>query len=162
MPVATVEIEVVKIHATQLRVIGDSAPGDMRTTRTDKDFLWRDLQGSVPQKFDKAPPGVYSEVELQLGGEDAVLVTGRAARAGNLFPFEIRSKASIPVNIAVNTELVAREFATSTIEVDVAAFIEDVNWDAVPLTTDERLFIGDGDPEMTSVVANVRTAFKGN
>ena len=166
MPAPTVEIELARIHTSKIRILGDSAPGDMRTTRTDDtparccNFIWQESLGAVPQLFPSAPPGVYSELDLDLGGELALVVTGRASRGGTLFPFEVRSDADIPVNIPVNIELIAREFATAKIEVDVAAFIKDVDWDTVSPTPDGRLFIGDGDPGMATVVPNVATAFK--
>lgn len=160
MPTPSVELRVVSLHMSTIRVLGDSAPGDMRTTRTDAEFIWQESLGAVPQLFKLAPPGVYSEVELDLGGERAIHATGYAVRGGNLLPFEIQSNGELSVNIAVNTLLAGREFATTKIEVDVASFIEDIDWDAVPITTDGRLFIGDGDSAMPGVLAKVPPAFK--
>jgi hypothetical protein len=164
MPQATVEITRLVIGMKTIRAIGDAAPGDMRTTRTDLELEWRDNLMPVPHLFPMAPPGVYSTVELRVGDSTksaaAIDIVGRATRGGNLVPFEIESQTSeVPISIAVSTVLTPRTIATTTIEVDVAALVEDIVWDSVPLTTEGRLYIGDGDPGMASVVSEIATAF---
>ncbi|MBA3498904.1 MAG: hypothetical protein M4D80_27450 [Myxococcota bacterium] len=169
MPEPTIEITRVTIGVKNLRAIGDAAPGDLRTTRTDAepnniDLDFYDSFVPVPQLFRDAPPGVYSSVELRVAdsrlASAAIDVLGRASRGGNLVPFEVKCALSeVPITIAVNTVLMPRMLATTTIEVDVAWLVKDIDWDAVPLTAEGRLFVGDGDPEMASVVSNVATAF---
>ena len=169
MPDSKVEINYVLVSVKTLRAIGDAAPGDMRTTRTDAapnniDLDFHDGFVPIPQLFPEAPPGVYSSVQLQISdsrlASAAIDVIGRASRGGNLIPFEVKSALSeVPINIAVNTVLMPRVIGTTTIEVDVARLVKDIDWDSVPLTTEGRLFVGDGDPEMASVVSNVAAAF---
>jgi len=165
MPVSNIEITKVVVGATSIRAIGDAAPGDLRTTWTAYSFEWRDNLMPIPILFRDAPPGVYSELELHvddsMASSVAINVIGRALRNGNLVPFEIdNSDASVPVAIAISTVLAPRVIATTTIEVDIADFVDDVDWDAVPLTTDGKLYIGDGDPQMANVVKNIAGAFK--
>jgi hypothetical protein len=171
MPAPTIEITRVTFGVKLLRAIGDAAPGDMRTTRTDDepshniDLEFANSLGPVPQLFRDAPPGVYSTLELRIADSRqaaaAIEVTGRASRGGNLVPFEIKSASSIvPIAVAVNTELMPRMLATATIQLDVAHLVENIDWDNVPLTGEGILFVGDGDAEMASVVSNVATAFK--
>lgn len=170
MPDPTIAITTVTFGVKVLRAIGDAAPGDMRTTRTDDeaenniDLDFRDGYVPIPQLFRDAPPGVYSTVELRVADSrtalSAIEVTGRASRGGNLVPFQIKSAASIiPISVAVNTELMPRMLATATIQLDVAHLVKDIDWDAVPLTGEGTLLVGDGDAEMASVVSNVATAF---
>ena len=164
MPEATVEITKVVIGMRTIRAIGDAAPGDMRTTRTDVELEWRDNLMPIPHLFPMAPPGVYSMVELRVGDSSksaaAIDIAGRATRGGNLVPFEIENLVSeVPIAITVNTVLPPRMIATTTIAVDVAALVEDIDWDSVPLTAEGRLYIGDGDPGMASVVSHIATAF---
>jgi hypothetical protein len=170
MPDPTIEITTVTFGVKILRAIGDAAPGDMRTTRTDDDdnnnidLAFANSLGPVPQLFREAPPGVYSTVELRIAdsrtASSAIEVTGRASRGGNLVPFEIKSATSIvPISIAVYTELMPRMLSTATIELDVAGLVKNIDWDTVPLTGGGTLAIGDGDSAMASVVSNVATAF---
>ena len=164
MPTADVEITKVVLGATQIRAIGDAAPGDMRTTRPSYEFEWRDNLMPIPFTFRNAPPGLYSTVELRVSDSEdsssAISVLGRARRAGDLVPFEITSlAASVPITVAVDTVLPPREIAVATIEVDVAMLIAAIDWDGVPLTGDGRLYVTDGDAPMASVVAALGSAF---
>ena len=171
MPAPTIEITTVTFGVKILRAIGDAAPGDVRTTRTDDaaennniDLDFYENYVPIPQLFRDAPPGVYSTVELRVAdsrtASSAIEVTGRASRGGNLVAFQIKSAASVvPISVAVNTELMPRMLATTTIELDVAHLVKDIDWDTVPLTGEGTLLVGDGDPEMASVVSNVSTAF---
>ncbi len=165
MPDADVEVTKVVLGAATIRAIGDAAPGDLRTTRTDYQFEWRDNLMPIPVLLPQAPPGVYSEVELRIApsaaSADAVNIIGRANRGGTLVPFEIDNNTStIPISVTVHTELAPRQIAVTSIEVDVAALVDSIDWSAVPLTTDGRLYITDGDPAMASVVASLGTAFR--
>jgi hypothetical protein len=75
--------------------------------------------------------------------------------------FEIKNTtADVSVAIPINTDLAPRELDTTSIEVDVASLISGIDWDAVPLTGEGNLFIGDGDPQMAGVVAKLATAFR--
>jgi len=167
MPDADVEITRVTLGARALRAIGDAAPGDMRTTRDHYEFVWPgDSTIPIPILFPDAPPGLYSRIELRvadssLGGvADAVNIIGRARKGGNLVPFEIKNMtADIPVTVTVETVLAPRVIAMTTIEVDVAALVDDVDWDAVPVGPGGVLFIGDSDPEMVEVTKDIATSF---
>lgn len=159
-----VVIERVTLGVRNLRAIGDAAPGDLRTTRTDLEFDWHDNQTAVPYLLPMAPPGVYSTIDLQIADSAtlpaALVVAGRVARGGDLVPFEIRSlTADIPIQVAVHAELPPRAIVVTSIEVDVASFVADIDWDALPLTGEGRLAIADGDPDMTTVISHVATAF---
>ena len=164
MPDVDVEITKVTMGARAIRAIGDAAPGDMRTTRSSYEFEWRDNLMPIPLTFSAAPPGLYSTVELDVADSDAsttaLTILGRTRRAGDLVPFEIVNfTANVPITVAVETVLPPREIAVVSIEVDVAALIAAIDWSAIPLTGDGRLYMTDGDPQMDSVIAAVATAF---
>jgi hypothetical protein len=119
----------------------------------------------IPLLFRDAPPGVYSELDLHVvksvESADALNITGRALHNGTLVPFEIDSNdIEVPVSVTITAQLAPRTITTLTIEVDVASLVDDVDWDAVPLTTDGKLFIGDADAQMSNVVPNLTGAFK--
>lgn len=164
-----VDINYVLFGTKTLRLIGDAAPGDLRTTRTDVQFEWRvEPNGPVvpvPQLFGMAPPGMYSTLDLRVGDTEktaaALLVRGRVSRGGNFVPFEIQSVAAdVPVGVSVSMALPPRTLATLTIELDVAKLVDDVDWDAVPLTGEGNLFIGDGTPQMSAVTSEIAGAFR--
>lgn len=164
MPTPDVEITRVVIGATTIRAIGDAAPGDVRTTRPEYVFEWRDNLSPIPFLYDDAPPGHYSSVELAINNSristEAIGIIGRARRAGNLVPFEISNRESeIPIAIAINTVLDPRKIAVVMIEVDVASLVANIDWASVPLTSDGKLEIRDGDAQMQPVVAAAANAF---
>ena len=164
MPTADVEIDKVTIGATSIRAIGDAAPGDMRTTRTQYQFEWRDNLNPIPILFTTAPPGLYSQLDFHVNDSSvsatAVDIIGRARRGGMLVPFEIDNKDSeIPIDIDINTLLGPREIAVTTIELDIASLVENIDWASIPLTTDGRLYITDGDAAMSNVVSKLTSAF---
>lgn len=163
-----VVIERLVLGVTMLRAIGDAAPGDVRTTRTDDKlpaFEWKDSQNPVPHLFPDAPPGMYSTVELRVAdsihADVAVSVSGRVPRGGNVVPFEVTSiVANVPISVAVTTLLPPRGIETTTIEVDVADLVEDIDWGQVPLSGEGRLFIGDGDAQMSKMTSQIAGAFR--
>lgn len=163
-----VVIERVVLGITVLRAIGDAAPGDLRTTRTEDklgDFEWSNGLSPIPHLFEEAPPGMYSTVELRVArsvrANAAVDIFGRVPRAGTVVPFEIKAVApNVSVSVDVNKVLPPRRLETITIQLDVESLVEDIDWAAVPLTGEGRLFIGDGDPEMSKVTSQIKGAFK--
>ncbi|HLL20889.1 MAG TPA: hypothetical protein VK427_02110 [Kofleriaceae bacterium] len=164
MAAPTVEILSVTIGMKSLRAIGDSAPGDLSTTRLDRELVWSETRTPIPQLFPHAPPGLYSRVEIRIAdwpaASAAIGVTGRAVRAGTLVPFEIKGESiDVPIDVVVNTQLQPREFVISTIQVDVAALVRDIDWNTVPLTGDGKIVIGDGDPALAGVVSRLPMMF---
>jgi hypothetical protein len=167
MPSSDVEIQRVVLGSVLVRVIGDAAPGDVRTTRSNFKFDFD--PNPVPITFVDAPTGLYSMLDLRIArvaeppaqASDACNIFGRVVRAGNSVKFEIKNTtADVSVAIPINTDLAPRELDTTSIEVDVASLISGIDWDAVPLTGEGNLFIGDGDPQMAGVVAKLATAFR--
>lgn len=165
IPEQGVEITLAVLGVQTIRAIGDAAPGDVRTTRTNlKDHEWSENTVPIPQLFPLAPPGVYSTIELRVADSSvssaAIIIGGRVTRGGNVVPFEIQSTSTdVAIEVNVNTVLAPRQLATTTVAVDFGKVIGDIDWATVPLTTDGRLFIGDGDADMASVVANLKIAF---
>jgi hypothetical protein len=164
-----VDINYVQLGAKMIRVIGDAAPGDVRTTRTAIEFEWMDTPAGptvpIPHLFEQAPPGMYSTLDLRVGDSEksdaALLIRGRVSRGGNVVPFEVQSLAAdIPVAVSIAMALPPRALATLSIELDVASLIEDVDWNAIPLTGEGRVFLGDGDPQMSKVISELDGAFR--
>lgn len=164
-----VAIERVLVGAKLMRVLGDAAPGDVRTTRTGIDFEWKvtSTGPTVPiaHLFELAPPGMYSTLELRVGDDDeteaAFIMGGRVSRNGNVVPFEIKTlSADLPITVPITLTLPPRMQQTLTIQLDTPSLVEDVDWDAVPLTGEGNLFIGDGDAQMAKVTTELANAFK--
>jgi hypothetical protein len=164
-----VDINYVLFGAKTMRVIGDAAPGDLRTTRTAIEFEWMDTPAGptvpIPHLFEQAPPGMYSTLDLRVGDSEksdaAILIRGRVSRGGNVLPFEVQSLAAdLPVAVSISMVLPPRALATLTIELDVAELLEDIDWDAVPLTGEGRVFLGDGDPQMSKVTSEIAGALR--
>ena len=57
-------LEVATFALDRLRVVGDAAPGDPRTTASATELRWDDVTKPPEVSFPNAPGGVYSQLSL--------------------------------------------------------------------------------------------------
>lgn len=102
------ELLEVKLRMKSLRMVGDSAPDDVRTNKQQFDLKWKETSSPDPTKFDKAPLGSYTSVKTRLDGDAAASfeLEGRALVNGIWYPFEIEDSQvySQTLPIAVTLE----------------------------------------------------------
>jgi hypothetical protein len=160
MVTSEVIVEEVRLEASSLRLIGDSAaPGDARTTRAPIDLRW--VAGNMPadSDLDAAPSGLYSRVEIGTGGSDEQLfIRGRARVRGEYRDFEVEDQRShaIVKNIALN--LAPGEHATIPVSVQLSVIVA-----AIPFNDLEddggTLVFPDNDPRLGAVWTALDASF---
>ena len=130
----------VRLDLRDLRAIGDSAPGDERTSRDQLDLRWEDRDEPVPLVFEHAPPGLYSSLQFDIGGDgqgNAFLIRGTVVRDGMTLPFEISDQSALPVSVPLAFELQAGETRTIDVSLAIGAAVGDIDWSMVELDEGE-------------------------
>jgi hypothetical protein len=123
-------IEEAVLTLAQVRAIGDSAPGDARTSADRLTLSW-DEGEAEELEFPQAPPGFYAQLLAEL---TAFEITGTLQISGDRVPFHI-AQAGVGLEIAVGLdglELEPGMDRTVTITVELGDVIEAVDWDQVP------------------------------
>src|SRR5262249_41556401 len=115
-----VRVDEVRVYWRDVRAIGDSAPGDYRTSIATLDLDWQGNNMPAPLAVPQAPPGLYSRLEARAGGgEKAYEIRGVVAlNGGGMESFEISDEAnesiSIPLTgVMVNTARVTARITLS-------------------------------------------------
>ena len=104
------ELHEVKLRMKSLRLVGDSAPDDVRTNKQQFDLKWKETSSPDPTKFDKAPLGSYTSVKTRLDGDaDASFeLSGRAMVNGTWYPFVIEDSQvysqTLPVTVTLEPD----------------------------------------------------------
>jgi hypothetical protein len=149
-------VEEVRLQASSLRLIGDSAaPGDMRTTRAPIDLRWSSNNMPPDVELGAAPPGLYSRVEIGTGGSDEHLtITGRARVRGEYRDFEIEDQRPHAIVKNLVLSLAPGQRATIPVTVDVAVIIAAVPFNDLD-EDDGTLVFPDRDPRLGAVWAAV-------
>ena len=158
-----VTVDDLRISLRDVRAIGDSAPGDSRTSVPQLVLDWGDSGAPGPLFFPLAPPGIYSTFEARLGApagtdEDRFEIRGQVSLGGELVDFRIENEdASDLVGVSLDGLEVGAAARTVTIGVSVA-FLAGVPWSDLPRDDDE-IEIGPGHPAMAGIVAGLRAGF---
>lgn len=118
-------VDEVRLQASSLRLIGDSAaPGDPRTTRAPLDLRWSDNNAAGDSELGAAPPGLYSRIEIGTGGSDEHLVIkGEVRVQGNWRDFEIEDERAHAIVKNIVLALAPGEHKTIPVTVDVAVIL---------------------------------------
>ena len=156
----------VRIDLENVRAIGDSAPGDERTTRDELSLAWSAGDGDddependpVVVSFDQAPPGLYSHVLVQLTHYQ---LEGTVDIEDNDRDFDIDDTPSSPLAISIalgGVTLEAGETRQLTIDVACGAAVVDTPWDQVE-PEDGDLEVGSSSPHIGGIRARMESAF---
>ena len=163
-----------RLELENVRVIGDAAPGDERTTEAFVLLAWPDGAGDggggearrgdgdgagegegddaeVRIVFPSAPPGIYSRVLCQVTRYE---LSGTVELGETTAPFAIVDQPATPLSVSIDLGGVLLE-ANATgriqIEVDVDEAILAPDWDQVDADGEGVLRIGSGSPQIGAV-----------
>lgn len=160
---ADLRVDDVRLQASSLRVIGDSAaPGDARTSRAPIDLRWRDNSG-VPEapadiELDAAPAGLYSRIELGTGGSaEHLTIKGEVRVRGEWRDFEIEDERAHAVVKNIVLALAPGQHATIPITIDLDVLLAAVPFDDLP-SDDGTIVFPDNDPRLDAVWAALDTS----
>lgn len=164
-PITTADntiIDRIDMRAASVRAIGDAAPGDGRTTRFDYRLRWDGSDRPEPIRFEEAPVGLYSSVDLDLAAEgdaSSIEIAGECTRNGSRVDFEIESEAALSIAITTNEMLAPGGSAAIEIAVAIEAAVAAIDWDAESLDGEGDVTIDDDSAAMTQILAALRTSF---
>jgi hypothetical protein len=151
-----------ELHITysSVQVVGDAAPGDDRTTRRTTELEWDADGAPPPTEFPEAPPGLYSRLELGVGGSaETIEIDGEVDLGGIWTPFEIRDEYPNPVSLPLAVDLRPGMVTTLPLEIDVGAVLAVVPFADLP-RRDDHLELGRDDPRMVGVRAALVAAIR--
>ncbi len=159
-PVGTrFHVDEVRVYWHDVRAIGDSAPGDSRTSRDSLDLSWQSGASPGPLAFPQAPPGIYSVLEARIGGgRRSCEIKGTVTlRDGGTESFEIDDETLESISIPLSGVVVNTATVTTTVTLSLA-FLSSVDWDRL---WDDRhdLRIEAGDPEAAAISAALAGSF---
>ena len=179
-----------RLELENVRVIGDAAPGDERTTEAFVLLAWPDAgddgedaedepqaggaeddggggegdaegdEAEVRIVFASAPPGIYSRVLCQVTRYE---LSGTVQLGETTAPFAIVDQPATPLSVSIDLGGVLLEANTSSriqIEVDVDEAILAPAWDQIDPDGEGVLRIGAGSPEIDAVRAALLDEFE--
>jgi hypothetical protein len=139
-----VQVDRLDLTFFDLRLLGDSAPGDERTSATEVQLEFREA-GKNPeaQIFEDAPPGRYSSFKASLGADDGegpghfrirgkVMPGGGGGGGGGPIKFDLELEQTVAVSRALDFELPAGGRVTLDVGLDLAAVLAGIDWDELP------------------------------
>jgi hypothetical protein len=153
-----VSVERIRLDLRDVRVIGDSAPGDQRTSKARLELDWHEGDWPEPTYFPDAPPGLYSKLAFVVqapGDEPGLEVLGTVDREGGAVPFEIELDAALDVDLPIHVVLEPGGSATITVECDFAAALAVVDFDALPVE-DGKLVLESGSEQAEAFLDALR------
>lgn len=141
----------------QVRAIGDSAPGDARTSADQLTLSWQD--GEIEElDFPQAPPGFYAQLLAELTSFE---IEGTLQISGDRVPFRIaESGADLEIAVGLDgLELEPGMDRTIRITVDLGDVIEAVEWDRVPEGDDGWRRVSPESEDMATVRERLQDGF---
>lgn len=154
-------IDRVRINLRDLRVVGDAAPGN----ETYVAALALDLRDTeaIETYLDRAPPGMYSALEFSVDGgadeEASWEMLGTVDLGGEIVDWQIEDEGMLPVDLAlVGLDLPAGETRTIAVDLDAAAVVDDLDWEALE-GNEDRITIDEDSPLMPALRGRLVDAF---
>jgi hypothetical protein len=142
----------------RLRIVGDAAPGDPRTTITSREIAWSVDALPAPIAFPDAPGGVYSQLSLRIDG----LVAGPSIEVqGTVMNTAYRIVDDMPtaITLAIDATFSPPSPTAIRLAVDFAAVLQAINFTAIT-PENGRIELDNADPQMalfrTTLVENIR------
>jgi hypothetical protein len=89
----------------RVRVVGDAAPGDPRTTASGFELLWDDVRRPAELSFPDAPGGLYSQLSLLVDGHVAgpsIVLRGHARVGGTDYEYRITDDSPVSATLAID------------------------------------------------------------
>jgi hypothetical protein len=156
----TVTLDTIELHLRDLRVTGDAAPGDDRTTVPSVDLGWSDGNTPGSTLFAAAPPGLYSHVAFSLEQDlgEGYRLNGTVQVGSTTYPFEIEDERPVAVSLPMSVTLDAGGTATETVRASFHDVVTGVDWTQVSL--DDGTLRIEGGAQLDGVRVRMQEAFQ--
>jgi hypothetical protein len=148
----------VEIRLEDVRVIGDAALGDERTSVGALELEW-ESKDTIYVRFPQAPPGMYSQL---LGDVVSYEISGTIEIDGESKSFTIgEEEANFGFSEGLsNVNLEPSAALELPVRVDIAKVIREINWRDVGEGEEGKLRIGEGSSEIDSVRGKLKEMFE--
>jgi hypothetical protein len=106
-PFGAVTVDEMRVWLRDVRAIGDSAPGDSRTSLAYADLDYRPDRDPTAIQFPLAPPGRYSSLDARLGqvsggGNNGYELRGHVVVGGKTYELHVSDQdATDPISVAL-------------------------------------------------------------
>jgi hypothetical protein len=139
-----------------LRLIGDSATGDQRTSKDLVQFDWAGDR-SIPVDYPDAPPGMYSKVRATVAAYE---VRGEVEiDGGDTYGLEIEDSASsVPIELPLEFVLEAGQSRQLEVEVDLRHMTEELPYDQIEVD-EGSVEIEEGSDAMNQFIEKLGESF---
>lgn len=161
-----VSIERARFALGSLRVVGDAGPGDPRTTASAVEmcFAWSDVCASSEDiTFEDAPPGLYSQVAINLDGiftlTKAYEIRGHVVVNSQEWEYRIEDAVPLPFNVGIDEMVSPGETATIDLRINFMHALDGIDWENLEIDGD-RLELETGDSQMTSFRSKLVESFE--
>jgi hypothetical protein len=141
-----------------LRVVGDAAPGDPRTTVSSREIVWEEAALPAPIAFGDAPGGMYSQLSLRIDGH----VAGPSIDVrGTTMGTEYRIVDDMPsaVTLPIDVEFQPPSPTVIRLAVDFETVLRALDFSVIP-PENGRIELDNGNPQMAvfraRLVENIR------
>jgi len=155
-----VTIDEVRVWLRDVRVLGDAAPGDSRTSLAQLELDFESGRNPAPVLFPQAPPGNYSQLAGRLGrtdGSQSFEIQGSVMIAGQPHELEIRDRNIADVSVALDVRVETQAVAV-TVALDLA-FLGGIDWSSAPQDNNGRIELDSGGPIVDAVRAGLAAGF---
>jgi len=157
-----VSVDEIRIWLREIRALGDSAPGDSRTSLAEGDLDLRTDRAPAPFAFPLAPPGIYSAFDVVLGqvgggGDDkGYEIRGHVTIGGQAFELDVvDTEASEAIKVDLGG-LRVEDATTVTIRINLD-FLGDIDWASAPRDND-KIVLRAGDTTTQAISAGMMTS----
>jgi hypothetical protein len=161
-----IKLEKAQFYLGSLRVIGDSAPGDERTTVQDVEMVWEGSTRPSAFEFKGAPTGLYSQIAILFdrqssgsGSDDNYIIEGEVNVNGTDFEFRVKDDRPLQFNVTIDEMVRPGEMATIPLRINFSAALESVDWDMIT-PDDGKLKLEDGDTQMSAFRTKLTQSFE--
>jgi hypothetical protein len=145
----------------RLRVVGDAAPGDPRTTASSFTVEWDAEDEPTALAFPEAPGGVYSQLSLLIDGGVAgpsIELRGITKLAGEDVTFRISDDSPVAFTLGIATTLAPPRVETLGVHIDFAAVIAVLDF-ATFRVESGGIELSTGDPQMPTFRSKLVESF---
>ena len=150
------ELSEVRLELEDFRIIGDSVPGDERTTLDELVLDWRDGPLSCLE-FQGAPPGIYSRVRASMR---AYRIVGAIEDSGVNYAFSIEDTPpqGIAMTADINEVIVDVDAGGEiALQLDMEYALDAIDWEAHDSDGDGQVEIDADSPEIAEFRARMAT-----
>lgn len=159
---ASITLQRVEVRLRDVRLIGDTAPGDERTSLARLDLVWQASAVGGEAALPLAPPGIYATAQARVSDDAAASyrLTGIVDDGDSPEPFEVVDNAAVDVSISLDGySLASGRQQDLELGADLIGIVDGVDWSSVTPDGEGVLRVDATHPQITVTREALRSAF---